>query len=148
MTTSIITKQILPNGTKCFTYSGPKCSFEYAYVDSIVKIIEFYTNEPYPLSNIGQGILSNNIFTYSYNSGGTVNVEVEFSLVSPFSGTFTETGAITNSGVLTFIGNVGTFTDSGSNDFVITINSYLSFTIQNTTAGYIYDSTTGKITPV
>lgn len=143
---SVTVTRVSPEETKVYNYSVNPKNTEEIYKDALSKTIEFHTNEPYPLENIA--IVSEKEFTYSYNSGGIVNVVVTFNLKTPYIGSFSETGAISNDGDIIFVSNIGTFTDSNSSEFKITVISESSFTIENLTEGYIYTSVNGKITPV
>lgn len=147
MTQTHIDVNLLKNNEiKKFKYIYPSKDSEIAYLDSFIKIIEFYTEEEYDYSSINY--INNIELSYNYDSGGNVIVDVIFSLNSPYSGSFIETGALSNSGAINFTGNVGTFTDSNGYNIRVTAISNTTFTFENLTLGVIYDSSTGKMTPI
>lgn len=129
------------------THLIPSKKSESAYKSSILSLISLYTNENYSADNIGQ-VTERQSLSYTYDSGGLVTVDVNFTLNTPFSGTYRESGAITNTGNIIFIAHIGTFTDSNGDNIRITVNQGSGFTVENLTQSYIYSSTTGKIRPI
>ena len=113
----------------------------------MLNLISLYTNEDYSLSNIGQ-VNENQEISYFYGiNPNTVTVNISFNLLPPYTGTYIESGFISSNGIISFVGNIGTFSDSDGNNLRIIVYSD-RFTFENLTWGLIYDSLTGVISPI
>lgn len=85
-------------------------------------------------------------FEYGYEVP-TLDTTVTLSILggSNPSGAYEETGTNTASGLIDFVGNTGTYTDSSGDNFTIVVSGN-NFTVTNDTDGWVFDSITGEIT--